>query len=94
MLHRKIPMLLALPMLGAIGISLAKISYGAAQVPTAAPAKAWSNEECLSCHTNKRILREMQSKRGDSSYCEEAYKRLTGHSSTSEKGDVEPTYTN
>jgi cytochrome c peroxidase len=57
-----------------IGFGQANNAAEAANAPK--PAKVWSNEECLSCHVNKHILLQMQSKRGDPTYCQAAYDRL------------------
>lgn len=82
MLNRKVPVWLALPLVAVIGASFYSFDNQKAEAATAKKPKIWSNEECLSCHTNKRVLLEMQSKRGDATYCQAAYDQLSKNPST------------
>lgn len=77
MLKRKISLSIAIPLILAVtGIGIAMANNMAESSSKPKPAKVWSNEECLSCHVNKNILGLMQSKRGDSTFCQAAFDRL------------------
>jgi hypothetical protein len=76
MLKRKVPIWLVLAVIAAVSGVGYRLDSSVAEASTVKKAKVWSNEDCLKCHTNKRILREMQSKRGDPVYCQAAYDRL------------------
>lgn len=75
-MKRKVPVWLALPVVALVATVLYRLDSGVAEASTIKKAKVWSNEDCLSCHTNKRILLEMQSKRGEATYCQAAYDTL------------------
>lgn len=77
MLRWKAPLWLAIPIVFGIGASLYWFDNTKAEAATSGKPKVWSNEECLSCHTNERVLKLMQSKRGDPTYCQAAYDALT-----------------
>ncbi len=77
MLQRKLSWSVILPVIIAvIGIGFAMTNHVAEAASAPKTAKVWSNEECLSCHTNQRVLSLMQSKRGDPTYCQSAFDRL------------------
>ncbi len=85
MLKRKVPLWIAIPMIVAIGAFLYAFDSRKAEAASTKPAKVWSNEECLSCHTNKKVLAQMQSKRGDNTYCQAAYDNLVKLQGTDSK---------
>ncbi len=60
----------------AVAFTFFSIANSRAEASTAPKPYVWTNEECLSCHTNETVLKLMQSKRGDPTYCQAAYDRL------------------
>jgi len=75
-MKRKVPIWIALPIILAVGGSLYSLVNTRAEASTLKQAKVWSNEDCLKCHTNKKVLSRMQDKRGDPTYCQAAYDKL------------------
>jgi|GEM_PF-2034926 len=84
-MKRKIPIWFAIITIGAIGSFLYMMVDQRAEAATTQKPKVWSNEECLQCHTNKKVLRRMQDKRGDPSYCQAAYDRMAKDSAAGDK---------
>jgi len=72
-LKRKIPIWLALPAVFLVAATFYRLDTKAAETAGKRTAKVWSNEDCLACHANKRVLLNMQSKRGDATYCQAAF---------------------
>ena len=75
-MKRKIPIWFAFIMVGAIGSFLYFLVDQKAEAATVKTPKVWSNEDCLHCHNNKKVLRRMQDTRGDPTYCQAAFDRL------------------
>ena len=73
MLKRKIPVWLALPAIFMVAATFYRLDTSAADASATRKPKVWSNEDCLACHANKRVLLNMQSKRGDPTYCQAAF---------------------
>jgi len=69
-------MWIALPIILSVAGLLYAFDNKASDEATSDKPKVWSNEECLSCHVNERVLKQMQSKRGDPTYCQAAYDKL------------------
>jgi len=76
LLKRKVPIWIALPTVLIIGATFYSVDNRKAEASLSSPAKVWSGEDCLKCHTDKKILLRMQDKRGDPTYCQAAFDQL------------------
>ena len=82
MLRRKVPIWFALPLVFGLASVLYAVDNSASENSTQVTAKVWSEEECLKCHTDKKTLLKMQSKRGDNTYCQATFEAMTHQNST------------
>ena len=87
MLKRKIPLAIAVPFLLVLIGGFFLLDDRAATAATAVKPTVWNNDDCLKCHVDKAILKKMQDKAGDPTFCQAAYDRLTHAKTGQEKKD-------
>ncbi len=77
MLRKKVPFWFAIPVVFGLASVLYAVDNSVSEKAVHPKAVVWSEEDCLKCHLNTKTLKRMQSKRGDTSYCQATYDRLT-----------------